>query len=95
MTYKHKPQFSYKGGIATRINNNPEGYNNYKKNPTPKAKVIEIIDIKAVQSAYYEFMLAKRNLLSKADKYHRLNRIYNGLDEVKKRIELEIKEGII
>ena len=67
---------------------NPHGYNKYKVNPNPKPKEVEIISRETVAQAYRDFLVAKRNLLSAAQKFHRQNKLFLGLDK----IEEEFKE---
>jgi len=72
---------------------NPKGYNRYKKNPNPIKKEVEIITKESVQEAYRQFLYAKRNLLSKAQRYHRMFKMFLELDKVDKEFkELELKE---
>ena len=75
--YPAKPQPETKLQVS-----NPKGYNKHKKNPAPKVEIIAPLKLEDVQEAYREFWKAKNVLLSKAQKYYRLNKQFLGLDKI-------------
>ena len=80
-------QFEYKGGIATRLqNNNPEGFNRFKKNPQPKPEEKEITK-EDVQQAYRNKLKAKSAYLSASQIYSELNSKFVGLDIIDKEMK--------
>ena len=68
--------------------NNPIGYNKYNKNKDKKIFEPAIITQQDVQEAYRELWKAKREMLSKAQKFARINKIFCGLDKVDQEFKL-------
>ena len=51
-------------------------------NPKPKKAEVEIITKETVQNSYRDLRVAHRTYLSKAQTFHRLNKMFLGLDKV-------------
>ena len=65
-------------------NNNPNGYNKHKKNPTPNVEIVKEIAKEDVQEAYIDMWKAKNEFLSKCHIYKELHDRFFGFDEIKK-----------
>jgi len=78
--------------IAMVKSNNPKGYNKHNKNPKVEVIKKEKVTRQQVQEAYKELWIAKRNTLSKAQKFARLNRIFMSYDKIDEELSLEYKD---
>lgn len=70
--------------------NNKKGHNQYTAPAECKKAEVEVFTQETVQQAYREYLIAKRNLLSKAQLFSRANKMFLGLDKVDR--EMEEKE---
>lgn len=67
--------------------NNPNGYNRFKKNNNKEEIQPAVIDKEMIQKAFREKWIAKNNLLAKSQRYSFLKRKFFGLDAIEKELE--------